>query len=485
MKNFSLAILFILISLISSAQEFEVISFEIVPNDLTARTNSRVDGNGRKCAVIKVYADDHIAAVRGASIGEVAGVGMEKLVYMAHDSKVVELVFDHHFPLKITFEDFGYPTITGQMTYLCKLQSKITPNESPRSENIERPINGSGVSNFQETRLSSEVPGELSVNDKKYRYVDLGLPSGRKWAIHNIGANLPEEYGDFFAWGETAPKNIYSKENSLTYGKTVAELIHEGIITENGILSPRYDAARINWGESWRMPTKEDLDELYSACSWIWIFNETEKGYKVIGPNNNYLFLPVTGGRYSEKHLSPGVYGNSWSSLAGPGMYSSWSLFYTADKKEDRGNIELGEDGRHIEYTQRYAGLPIRPVLECTHDEEKIDFTIESDFSYTISEIEDLCGCKFEIPSTVDLTKYKYRNGIRIFNIENGIFKDAGIKNNFLILEVNNLKIKSTEDFLKVIKETAKSNREKIIFIKGSYTNGRNAYYAIDLADKL
>lgn len=107
-----------------SAQEYKVASFEVKPNDMTARTNSRVDGNGRKCAVIKVYADDNIAAVRGAAIGEVAGAGMEKLVYIAHDAKAIELVFDHHLPLKIVFDDYGYPTITGQMTYECKLARK-------------------------------------------------------------------------------------------------------------------------------------------------------------------------------------------------------------------------------------------------------------------------------------------------------------------------------------------------------------------------
>lgn len=138
MKKIKIALILLLTALnclCTYAQEFEVASFEIAPNDLTARSNSRVDGNGRKCAVIKIYADDQIAAVRGAAIGEVVSTGMEKLIYMSHDSKVVELIFDHHYPLKIVFEDFGYPTITGQMTYVCKLSGNADfRDEKPLSE---------------------------------------------------------------------------------------------------------------------------------------------------------------------------------------------------------------------------------------------------------------------------------------------------------------------------------------------------------------
>lgn len=122
--RYLLLTIFIFLELTISAQEYEVVSFDVEKTDLTARTNPRVDSNGRKCAVIKIYADDQIAAVRGAVVGDVTSTGMEKLVYMSHDAKAVELVFDHHYPLKMVFEDFGYPTITGQMTYVCKLSGK-------------------------------------------------------------------------------------------------------------------------------------------------------------------------------------------------------------------------------------------------------------------------------------------------------------------------------------------------------------------------
>lgn len=115
------------------AQEYAVKSFEIAPDDLTARmaTTSRVDANGRKCAVVKVYVDDRIAALRGPYVGEVAGAGMEKWVYLSHDAKFVELVFDHHYPLRINFIDYNFPTISGQMTYIVKLTEKTAAASSP------------------------------------------------------------------------------------------------------------------------------------------------------------------------------------------------------------------------------------------------------------------------------------------------------------------------------------------------------------------
>lgn len=115
-----------IIGLTISAQEYEVVSFDVEKTDLTARTNPRIDSNGRKCAVIKVYVNDKIAEARGSVIGDIKSTGMEKLIYIAHDSKQVELIFENHYPLKIVFMDYDIPSVTGQMTYLCKLIQKPT-----------------------------------------------------------------------------------------------------------------------------------------------------------------------------------------------------------------------------------------------------------------------------------------------------------------------------------------------------------------------
>lgn len=116
---------------LASAQEYEVASFENDVRDLSAKTNMRVDRNGRPCALLKVYADDNIAEVHGSSIGEVEVHGMAKWVYVTHDSKEIELVFENHYPLHITFDDFFYPSVSQQMTYIVKLRSRPVAVPAP------------------------------------------------------------------------------------------------------------------------------------------------------------------------------------------------------------------------------------------------------------------------------------------------------------------------------------------------------------------
>lgn len=94
----------------------------------------------------------------------------------------------------------------------------------------------------------------------KHEYVDLGLPSGTKWATCNVGANIPEEYGDFYAWGEITTKSEYTTENCVTYGESMDDI--------SG--NPNYDVARAKWGGSWRMPTKSEMRELVYNCNWTW-----------------------------------------------------------------------------------------------------------------------------------------------------------------------------------------------------------------------
>lgn len=108
----------------TSRREYVVEKFEIDPMDLTARNNttSRTDGNGRKCAVLKVYVDDQIAEAQGNVIGEIRCNGMENWIYLAHDSKQVKLVFDNHYPLLIKFIDYNFPTVSEQMTYVIRLK---------------------------------------------------------------------------------------------------------------------------------------------------------------------------------------------------------------------------------------------------------------------------------------------------------------------------------------------------------------------------
>ena len=135
-----------------------------------------------------------------------------------------------------------------------------------------------------------------------HEYVDLGLSV--KWATCNVGATSPEEYGDYFAWGETSPKEKYTEKNSLTYGIQMSD------ISGNA----QYDAARANWGGDWRMPTDEEMQELIDECTWTWTTQNGVKGHKVTGPNGNSIFLPAAGSRDGSSLDDAGGSGYYWSS---------------------------------------------------------------------------------------------------------------------------------------------------------------------------
>ena len=134
-------------------------------------------------------------------------------------------------------------------------------------------------------------------------YVDLGLSV--KWATCNVGASSPEDYGDFFAWGETNPKYDYSDSNYIIGTKNIADWSGNA----------QYDAARGHWGSLWRTPTLKEIEELKDQCEWKWCDSyKGVSGYEVIGPNGNRIFLPAAGSRYGTSRHSFGDYGYYWCS---------------------------------------------------------------------------------------------------------------------------------------------------------------------------
>lgn len=355
-----------------SAQEYEVVSFEVRQNDMTARTNSRVDANGRKCAVVKVYADDKIATARGAVVGKPTTVGMEKQVYMAHDSRQLELVFEHHYPLTIEFMDYGVPSLTGQMTYVLKLKEKGSSdkigaatnsnNDYSESNNTASRSNNQYSTNQNQysTNYSNNTSGQTHASNSSnmingHEYVDLGLPSGLKWATCNIGASSPEEYGDYFAWGETESNSKCNEKNSLTWEKSVSMLKSEGIVNGQEILNRNYDAASVNWGGSWRMPTIQEYNELLSVCKWR---KETKNGkviYRIIGPNGKSIFFPFAGYCSTE-------YSNVLNGTEEIGCYT-WSSSVKDNKTSALGLILL-KKSKETDSEFRYVGRSVRPVTE-------------------------------------------------------------------------------------------------------------------------
>ena len=195
-----------------------------------------------------------------------------------------------------------------------------------------------------------------------HEYVDLGLPSGTLWATCNVGATEPEEYGDYFAWGETEPKSTYDWgtykycNGSLTSLTKYCTDSYYGTVDNKTTLELSDDAARANWGGSWRMPTDAELTELREQCTWTWTTQNGVYGYKVTSKKSGYtsksIFLPAAGDRYDRSHGDAGIIGYYWSSSLNTGSpRSARSVdFYS------------GYVGRYS--YERCYGFSVRPVCQ-------------------------------------------------------------------------------------------------------------------------
>ena len=181
----------------------------------------------------------------------------------------------------------------------------------------------------------------ISGTENGHNYVDLGLPSGLKWATCNVGASSSGEYGDYFAWGETITKSEYTIDNSLIYGNQVND------ISGNA----QYDAATANWGGDWRMPTYDELLELEDNCIWTWITHNGVNGHKIEGPNGNSIFIPAAGYRKGSSLDYVGDYGYYWSSM--PYGDYGWSAYVF---------IFHSYDSYMNDRTRDY-GMSVRPVF--------------------------------------------------------------------------------------------------------------------------
>ncbi|MBR1838876.1 MAG: hypothetical protein IJ786_04890 [Bacteroidaceae bacterium] len=218
--------------------------------------------------------------------------------------------------------------------------------------------NGSDEDNNDE---DESKPKPLTPAGQAAVAVDLGLPSGTLWADRNVGADKAEEPGDYFAWGETAPKNRYNLDISYKWFTEEDRFTkYKGSDDDRYVLELKDDAANANWGGSWRMPTREELLELlsYTNIQFVKDYNNTDiDGYKFISKSNpsKFIFLPVTGYKDGTSHIMPDYYGEYWtSSLSTEHVSVADMLFFTRD------------DAPAKQWHNRVSGLSVRPVQQAS-----------------------------------------------------------------------------------------------------------------------
>ena len=231
-------------------------------------------------------------------------------------------------------------------------KKKPTPT-TPARQQPSKPAKPSKPKPITVSRPTGTIEG--------HGYVDLGLSV--KWATCNIGADSPEDYGDYFAWGETETKSESTVANCKTIKKQsfFAKLLDFGRSDNNANVeklpddisgNAQYDAARANWGGSWRMPTIAELDELCTKCEWTWTSQGGYEGYKVTGPNGNCIFLPAAGWGYGTGRLNVGENGYYWSSTLSA-LYSGFAR-----------DLNFNTSSHHTSYDGRGDGRSVRPVTE-------------------------------------------------------------------------------------------------------------------------
>ena len=169
--------------------------------------------------------------------------------------------------------------------------------------------------------------------------IDLGLPSGTKWACCNVGASLPEQYGNYYAWGETETKDTYNDDTYSYYSDNLGE----------DIAGTQYDVAHVKWGSSWRIPTYTQILELVTYCTRSKTYLNGRAGTLVTGPNGSTIFLPFAGLQMGNTTRYKAERGCYWSSTPKDAIYAHYLSIRPAD-------------WNRYYSIQRSEGLTVRPV---------------------------------------------------------------------------------------------------------------------------
>lgn len=198
--------------------------------------------------------------------------------------------------------------------------------------------------------FEAPVPGEA---------IDLGLSSGLFWADRNVGAKTVEEYGYYYAWGETESKDEFNWEKYNLCEGTANSLTKYNATDKKNLLDAKDDVAYIKLEGYWRMPTQTEFQELLNNCSWTWTTQNSITGYKITGPNGKTIFLPAAGYRENEDIYGRNSSGYYWTSS----IYSSYTQAYAYQFNSSSSSRKIGNN-------VRCYGFAVRPVYEMPESEK-------------------------------------------------------------------------------------------------------------------
>ncbi len=265
----------------------------------------------------------------------------------------------------VHFADEVKVTVTPDESYTWETEPEVTASHAICKSSTEK----DGVYTYiftafednsviQVTGVASKTTGTHNNHD----WVDLGLSSGTLWATCNVGATNPEDYGDYFAWGETQTKSEYNwstykycngSHDTQTKYCADSDYGHNGFKDNRTVLEAKDDAVHVNWGGDWRMPTTAEQQELLNECTWEWTDNYNNTGvtgHIVTGTNGNSIFLPAAGYRSDSYLIDAGSGGYYWSSsLNSSGPYGAYYL-------------DFGEGNHYTLSGNRCDGYAVRPV---------------------------------------------------------------------------------------------------------------------------
>ena len=241
--------------------------------------------------------------------------------------------------------------ITASETWIKAFCNFVEEDSYIIIETTENLNNGSRLGYvYISSAIYSHTISIIQDGKKTNAYIDLGLPSGLLWATHNLGASVPEEFGNYYAWGETSTKNDYTLYTYIWYDKKndiITKYYNSSGSQSNLELSD--DAAFVEWGDNWHIPTNADWEELLNNdnCIWEWTNQNNMDGCKVTSRSNgNSLFLPAAGYYSGEELLHAGEDGLYWTSSSN--QENAW---YMDLKKLSTKNTN-----------NRCLGFTIRPV---------------------------------------------------------------------------------------------------------------------------